>query len=172
MMKITNCTDCGKELKYNTRKPKLCAACKLKIKPKKPKSTGRRFPKNKGTTGEMAMFAVLDVILKDFDFINHGYYSFLISPKGSPLQLDRYYPELKLAFEYDGQQHDKYIRYIHKARKNFEYYKECDGLKEVLCKKKGITLIRVSYRQKLTIEDLLVLIKSQGSEELLKRLGI
>jgi very-short-patch-repair endonuclease len=68
--------------------------------------------------------------------------------------MDRYYPDLKLGFEYDGKQHEEYNKYIHKSKKNFEYYKECDKLKEVACKNKGITLIRVAYNYKITPDAL------------------
>jgi very-short-patch-repair endonuclease len=146
-MNITKCTDCGKNIQYTTRKPKTCAECK---KPKKkPKRSGGKFPKNKNTTAEMNMFVALNSVLFGYDFINHGYYSFLLSPKYSPLQLDRYYPDLKLGFEYDGKQHDEFVKFIHKTKSNFEYYKACDALKDRGCKEKGVTLIRFDHKEKL-----------------------
>lgn len=159
-LNVTNCTECGKEIKYTTKKPKVCSTCRL-TKKKKPttttkpkKSSGGKFPDNKNTQGELILFRALESLLKEYDYINHGYYSFLLSPKGYPLQMDRYYPDLKLGFEYDGKQHEEYNKYIHKSKKNFEYYKECDRLKEEACKKKGITLIRVAYNHKITPEAL------------------
>lgn len=45
------------------------------------------------------MFTVLDEIFTNEYYIRNGYYSFLISPKGEPMQLDIFYPDRKLAFE-------------------------------------------------------------------------
>lgn len=170
---IADCTICGKPIKYTTRKPKKCADCK-KVKPKtekKPRRSGGRFPRNKGTNGEMGMFYSIEQTLIGLPFINHGYYSVLTSPKHSPMQLDRYYPDIRLAFEYDGEQHDKYIKYIHKSQSNFEYYQTCDRLKTKQCKENGITLVRVSHKQKCTPQLIAELIQEANPalyERLLK----
>jgi hypothetical protein len=162
-IKVTTCSECGKEIKYTTKKPKVCSVCRTKAKLTKAtkptavtKKTGgyKKRPDNKNTQGELILFRALDQLLGNHDFINHGYYSFLPSPKGYPLQLDRYYPDLKLAWEFDGKQHEEYNKYIHKSKKNFDYYKECDRLKEKNCKKKGITLIRIAWNYKITPEAL------------------
>lgn len=173
-LKLTKCSKCEKEIKYTIRKPKLCSTCRIlaKSKPavkapaKKKKATGyKKRPDNKNTQGELALFGVLDKLLKEYDFINHGYYSFLPSPKKYPLQLDRYYPDLKLAFEFDGKQHEEYNKFIHKSKKNFDYYKECDKLKEKHCEDKGITLIRIAYNYKIT-EDAIQLDILKANKEL------
>lgn len=148
MSKFTQCTVCGKVMEYTTRKPKYCEEHK-KVKPKK-KTRGGRFPRNKGTQGEVLLFHILNHLLTGYEFVNHGYYSMLPSPKGQPLQIDRYYPDLKLGFEYDGKQHDEYVKFIHKSKNNFEYQKLCDKLKDQYCAQKGINLIRISHRDKLT----------------------
>jgi len=160
-LKVTNCSECGKEIKYTTKKPKVCTVCRTRKKQKKAttpakKTTGgyKKRPDNKNTQGELILFRALDQLLEGHDFINHGYYSFLPSPKGYPLQIDRYYPELKLGWEFDGKQHEEYNKYIHKSKKNFDYYKECDRLKEKYCKEKGITLIRIAWNYKITPEAL------------------
>jgi hypothetical protein len=152
-MKVTNCSSCDKTIGYTTRKPRKCIDCK-KATPRPRKKRGGTFPKNKGTKGEMALFYLLNDMLKEHDYINHGFYSFLMSPHHSPLQLDRFYPMLGLAFEYDGRQHDEYIKYIHKARKNFLYQQQCDIIKDKACRDRGITLIRISHRDKIS-EDLI-----------------
>lgn len=150
---------------YTTRKPLKCSACK------KPKPTGRgkRFPSNKKTQGELLMFATLGQTLIGYDYINHGFYSLLLSPKFQPLQIDRYYPDIKLGFEYDGRQHDEYIKYIHKSRKNFTYQQQCDKIKDKECKANGITLIRISHKEKITPELIRQKIKA-ANEGLYERL--
>jgi hypothetical protein len=160
-LKVTTCSACGKEIKYTTKKPKVCTVCRNAKKAVKPaeskpakKPSYKKKPDNKNTQGELILFRALDQLLVGHDYINHGYYSYLPSPKGYPLQLDRYYPDLKLAWEFDGKQHEEYNKYIHKSKKNFEYYKECDKLKEKNCKAKGITLIRIAWNYKITPEAL------------------
>ena len=163
-LKTTTCDMCNKQIKYKTKKPKVCTVCRAKTKtvekaaPKKA-GTYKRRPDNKNTQGELVLFRALDQLLVGHDFINHGYYSYLKSPKGYALQLDRYYPDIKLAFEFDGKQHEEYNKYIHKSKKNFDYYKECDKLKEKYCKQRGITLIRIAWNYKITPEALKLDIK-------------
>jgi hypothetical protein len=147
MSKTTTCTLCGTLMTYTTRKPMKCLSCK------KPKKKGRRFPGNKKTQGELLMFAMIESILLG-EYINHGFYSIMLSPKAQPLQMDRYYPDHKLGFEYDGRQHAEYVQYIHKSRKNFTYQQECDKIKDRECKANGITLIRVGHKDKIS-EDLI-----------------
>jgi hypothetical protein len=64
---------------------------------------------------------------------------------GKPLELDLYNPELKIAVEYSGEQHYRYIPYFHKTYQHFVKQKERDELKRELCKKNGICLIEVPY---------------------------
>lgn len=159
-LKTTPCGICGKMIKYTTRKPKKCTVCRVKKDTKKPGSTTSnsraraKKPGNKNTSGELILFKALNDLLTGQVFINHGYYSSLPSPKGYPMQLDRYYPELKLAFEFQGRQHDEYTKYIHKSQKNFDYYKECDELKRQYCKEQGIDLVEVAWNHKITEEAL------------------
>jgi hypothetical protein len=80
------------------------------------------------------------------------------------MQLDRYYPDLKLAFEFDGKQHDEYNKFIHRSKANFEYYKQCDRLKEKQCREEGITLIRIAYNYKITGDALKIDIKKANPE--------
>ena len=60
------------------------------------------------------------------------------------LELDGYCKELKLAFEYDGEQHYRPMRY-RGSNKKFEKIQQLDSLKDELCKKHGIVLIRIPY---------------------------
>ncbi|MDK2600617.1 hypothetical protein QO179_24295 [Bacillus stercoris] len=178
-LKVTKCAECGKEIKYTTKKPRVCSVCRSKKKkdaksktsPKKPSGSNRKYPDNKNTQGELILFRALDSLLEGYDYINHGYYSFLLSPKGYPLQIDRYYPDLKLGWEFDGKQHAEYNKYIHKSKKNFDYYKECDKLKEKYCKEKGITLIRVAWNHKITEDALKIDIKKKNRDLYRKLFG-
>jgi len=61
------------------------------------------------------------------------------------LELDCYNPELKLATEYQGEQHYNYIPFFHKNKDAFLNGKYRDEIKRRMCKDKGITLIEVPY---------------------------
>jgi hypothetical protein len=65
------------------------------------------------------------------------------------LELDCYNPELRLAVEYQGQQHYKYIPYFHRNRDHFMHQKYRDEIKRHLCRANGVTLIEVPYTVKI-----------------------
>ena len=125
-------------------------------------STSKSYkPKKLNTSGEMVLFRALDKIIS-YPYINHGYYSFLKSPRGGNMQLDRYYPDLKLAFEFNGQNHYEYIPFIHKDKEEFEYYQECDALKKKICKELGITLVEIRYNYRIDEDSVKFDIKKQN----------
>lgn len=64
------------------------------------------------------------------------------------LELDCYDDDLKLAVEYNGAQHYKYIPYFHRTRDAFNNQKYRDHIKRDLCAKNGIYLIEVPYTVK------------------------
>jgi hypothetical protein len=156
--KLTNCIECGTQIKYATKIPKWCVKCKRK----QPKvyRTKKTIPKR--SKQEQIMQYALNKVLPDALCIDGGYYSILRSPKGYPMQLDRFYPDLSLAFEYDGQQHAAYNAFIHKTQAAFDYLQECDRLKDTLCKKMGIRLIRIPHDKKLSPEVMLQTIIQAG----------
>ena len=61
------------------------------------------------------------------------------------LELDCYNDELKLALEYNGAQHYKYIPHFHKSKETFHNQKYRDEIKKYKCKENGINLIEVPY---------------------------
>ena len=65
------------------------------------------------------------------------------------LELDCYNSELKLAIEYNGIQHYKYVPYFHKNYEHFINQKYRDDMKRRMCKDNGIILIEVPYTVKL-----------------------
>jgi hypothetical protein len=65
------------------------------------------------------------------------------------LELDCYNEELKIAVEYDGAQHYKYIPYFHKTYEAFLNQRYRDYMKEQMCKENNIRLIRVPYTVKI-----------------------
>lgn len=65
------------------------------------------------------------------------------------LELDCYNEDLRLAVEYDGQQHFNYIPYFHKTKDAFYNQKYRDYLTDRMCQDNRVTLIRVPYTVKL-----------------------
>lgn len=65
-------------------------------------------------------------------------------------ELDIYLPRLRLAIEYNGEQHYNFIKAWHKDMEGLERVKQNDKEKEVRCKKFGIKFITVRYDEPLT----------------------
>lgn len=68
----------------------------------------------------------------------------LISPNLTRLELDYFIPELKIAFEIQGDQHYKFIPFFHKDYADFEKRQKYDKEKRNLCEGRGIKLIEIS----------------------------
>lgn len=66
------------------------------------------------------------------------------------IELDFNIPELRLGIEYDGEQHFDKELYEKLYGDGFEEQVKRDRLKDKLCKKKNITLIRIKYDEPLT----------------------
>lgn len=80
---------------------------------------------------------------------------FLNNPvTSSDLELDCFNESLRLAVEYQGEQHYKYIPYFHSSKEAFYNQQYRDVLKRDLCKKKNIILIEVPHYCK-NIEEFL-----------------
>jgi hypothetical protein len=75
---------------------------------------------------------------------------------GQNLELDCYNDELKIAIEYNGEQHYKYIPHFHSSKDAFYNMKYRDEMKTRLCEQNGIKLVIVPYTVKLNdIENFL-----------------
>lgn len=83
----------------------------------------------------------------------------LLSNIGGRLELDVYNSNLKLALEYSGIQHYKYIDYFDKSEDDFNKRIIADKIKVDTCKKRKVHLIIVPYTVKY--EDLYTYIKDR-----------
>lgn len=63
------------------------------------------------------------------------------------LELDMYNEDLKLAVEYNGEQHYEYTPYFHKTKDAYYCGRYRDDMKQRLCEKAGVSLISVSYKE-------------------------
>lgn len=76
------------------------------------------------------------IVEKSFDW--------LINPEtNSKLRIDAYFPNLNIALEIDGEQHYKFIPYIHKTQEKFQQCQKLDEIKNKLLKEHNIKLIRI-----------------------------
>jgi hypothetical protein len=103
--------------------------------------------------GEIETRKVLESIFRQP--FNKARPSFLLNPVSGgnhALELDCYNSNLKLAAEYNGEQHYKYIPFFHKNKEAFLNQKYRDDMKYRICKEKGIDLIIIPYTVK--IEDI------------------
>ena len=82
----------------------------------------------------------------------------------SNLELDMFLPEKNLAIEYDGPQHYEYPNPFHVSRAEFEHQQSLDRLKEELCEKRGVKLVRVRY----DVEDPIAFIEPYFTADPLK----
>ena len=64
---------------------------------------------------------------------------------GHNLELDIYNEELKVAIEFNGEQHYKYIPFFHRNYEHFMNQKYRDEIKKMLCKENNIHLIEVRF---------------------------
>ena len=61
------------------------------------------------------------------------------------LELDMYNERHRLAFEYDGAQHQHYTPHYHVNEHHFEYRRLLDRLKTELCRDAGVKLVRIPW---------------------------
>jgi len=164
--KYTNCVDCGTVIEYAKKKPKWCRTCKTKqpIQYRKPKTLPAR------SKLENTVRKLLNKIFPEAEYIDSGYYSWILSPKDYPLQLDRYYPELKLAFEVQGKQHQEYTSFVHETEDKFQYLRECDAIKVRSCKRRGINLVHIHHDMPLGTKSIIALLEESGAWERVKRI--
>lgn len=76
---------------------------------------------------------------------------FLRNPvTGTFLELDMYNDSLKLAVEYNGQQHDKFNKFMHQgSREKFQAQQYRDYIKRQLCQENNVYLIVVPHTIKI-----------------------
>lgn len=155
--KITYCKTCGKEIAYKTKKPDFC----LEHRPAKEYRHTTKRAHNQHLY-ERAIFKIIeDVII--CDAVRNGYFTWLLSPKKEPLQLDWYARcGVEVAFEIQGEQHYEFNKYFHRNQAAFEYQVACDKLKAEQCRKRGVFLFPIRYDTKVNALYLLKLLREAG----------
>ncbi len=67
---------------------------------------------------------------------------------GGRMELDGYCQDLNIAFEYNGSQHYKFVRFWHKTKEGLQTRQKHDEEKLKLCQENGIRLIVIPYTVK------------------------
>lgn len=92
---------------------------------------------------EWLMRCLLDFLVADWAAFDDAHPDWLITPKGARLQLDRWYVNADVAFEFQGEQHyqkgDRFVRTDDQLSRRLQY----DGEKMRLCTLQGVDLIEV-----------------------------
>lgn len=90
----------------------------------------------------------------------------LRTESGSLLELDGYNDNLKLAFEHQGQQHEKYLKVFHSSIDDFNEQLKRDEFKKQRCIEKNVVLIEVpEIPAKLPLSDAKIFMASALSEK-------
>ena len=117
-----------------------------------PKISENKTPP-KDSRGEIECRRVLQLIFnRKFDKARPDFLRNPVTGGEFNLELDCFDSELRIAVEYNGVQHYKYVPFFHKNKEAFLNQKYRDDMKRRICKENGILLIEVPYT--LKIEDI------------------
>ena len=130
---------------------------------KKAAQTGRSFTKKienitrkefgfkkvgEGWVSETMLYKIVSRILADYEVVRHHRPDWL-----EGLELDIYIPTLRVAFEYQGQQHFHPIKHWG-GQAALKMLQARDARKVEICKQQGINLITIDYTEPLTEEHI------------------
>jgi uncharacterized protein with PIN domain len=88
-------------------------------------------------------------------FIRQKEFDGLLGLSNKNLSYDFYLPQYNLLIEYQGEQHGRYIKGMHKSKKDFEKQQEHDRRKCEYAKEHNIKLLEIWYWDYDNIEDIL-----------------
>lgn len=106
----------------------------------------RNRAKPKDSKGELECRRVLQQLFrKPFNKARPNFLRNPVTGGHFNLELDCFQEDIKIAVEYNGIQHYKFVPYFHKNKEAFLNQKYRDEMKRKMCKEKGILLIEVPY---------------------------
>lgn len=99
--------------------------------------------------GEALMHEILSVIVDSHEFEDNARPGFLVNPStGERLELDRFYPLHRVAFEFNGQQH--YVATARFSKQQVSKQRQRDAIKRRICSENKVTLVIV-HAEDLTL---------------------
>ncbi len=140
-------------------KPKRKIIDKIKYERWKLKENETRKKQNlplvgEGYVKEKLMKRLLESLFPQELHKDNGRYNWL-----QGMELDRFYPRLNLAFEYQGEGHFKEIPFF---RGNLKEFQQRDAIKRELCQTRGIILIEIAYFESLNEQLILQKLKDKN----------
>src|SRR5690606_9202830 len=103
----------------------------------------RRSLERADHSGEALMRSFLALLVDSNDCVDRCRPDFLVNPaSGEKLELDRFYPVNRVAFEFNGKQHFEATGRF--TKQEVEAQKRRDATKNQICKEKGIALVTVT----------------------------
>lgn len=117
----------------------------------------RRCPICNESKGESKIneYLIKNNFIKDKDYISQKEFKELIGLRGGNLSYDFYLPQYNLLIEYQGEQHESYIKGLHISKKNFERQQEHDRRKREYAENHKINLLEIWYWDYDNIEKIL-----------------
>ena len=97
------------------------------------------------------VFRLIERELKE-KILREKTFPWLKSPRGGAMRVDGYISSQRLCLEFDGLQHDQFVKLWHGSLEYFEYRKECDALKERLLLEHGLKLVRFRWDDNISAE--------------------
>ena len=92
----------------------------------------------------------------NIDYIQEKTFDSLEGLNNGNLRYDFYLPKHNLLIEYQGEQHERYIKGLHKTYSTFERQQEHDRRKRKYAKENGIKLLEIWYWDFDNIEEILL----------------
>lgn len=139
------CEECGNEFKRSVHSMTS-------------KDTGCKCINCNGSSGETKIYRILTKL--KFHHNNHFFtqkkFDGLLGLGGYPLSYDFWIPSLNLLIEYQGEQHEKFIKGLHKTEDKFLRQKEHDRRKREYAKKHGLNLLEIWYWDFNMVETILM----------------
>lgn len=118
------------------------------------KENGTNCPECSKSHGEKQLKKVLD--LYNLYFIQQKEFEGLLGLGNKNLSYDFYILKYNLLIEYQGIQHEKYVKGLHKSKKDFEKQLEHDKRKREYAEKNNIRLLEIWYYDFDKIEEILL----------------
>lgn len=108
------------------------------------------------------------------EFVENSRPHWLLSGRGTRLELDFYIPGIGVAIEVQGEQHERYVKFFHKDYSAFLRTKEDDGAKRARCAECGIRLFVVydSQDAESAVTEICGYYKSEALSRVIKMIPI
>ena len=115
---------------------------------------------------ELTAKQILDKYFSRFRKLDNQHLSWL-----EGLEIGRYYPDLGVAIEFQGDQHSRIVPGMHKGPEDFQRQIDLDTKKRQILESRGIRLYDINLFQldRMRVLDLIKRIAKDGSEYSLKR---